>query len=310
MTKKLTADYAVNPGRVYMSGLSAGAIMSTVMTATYPDLYAGEASWAGCSYLCSDSTGDLAYARMGAYARAYPIIMFAGSADYLVNPAMTGMELTGAVGMNDIADDGQHNNSVTVTNGPETFGDPTQISPNTGPDDGSRGDAGTCLFVTTNTHGNNPCPGSDLGWSSYPYTVTRFGNATASNIVESWYIHGISHNYSGGSTEGTFADPLGPDTTTAAWNFLEAHARVPVTTIDAGPAEGSTVRTKAPAFSFSSRSPGATFNCRYDVDAFASCTSPYTAILKNGTHRFDVYATDTARSSGPVASRVFTVRKS
>lgn len=42
--------------------------------------------------------------------------------------------------------------------------------------------------------------------------------------VESWHIHGISHHYAGGSTEGTYANPIGPDTTTAAWEFLNAPA--------------------------------------------------------------------------------------
>src|SRR5439155_24925225 len=127
---------------------------------------AGEAAWAGCSYLCADGTGDVAYARMGTYARTVPMILFAGSTDYLVDPAMTGMQLTGAVGMNDLADDGKHNDSVARTDAPTTYRTAAPVAPNTGPPDGSRGDLGTCLYLT-NPKGNNPCVGSDLGWSSY-----------------------------------------------------------------------------------------------------------------------------------------------
>lgn len=141
--------------------------------------------------------------------------------------------------MDDLADDGEMDNSVshTPTDGPTTYGaDPQSLQPhpNTGPSDGSRGDLGTCIYAT-HPKGNNPCPGATLGWSSYPYTVTKFGIEAGTCAgaqpqpegcvaVESWYIHGVSHNYTGGSTEGTYADPTGPDTTTAAWEFLNAHA--------------------------------------------------------------------------------------
>jgi poly(3-hydroxybutyrate) depolymerase len=216
---------------VYIAGLSAGAIMGAAEAATYPDLYAAYGSWAGCAYLCADPTGELGYQRMGWFHRAIPAILFATAADYLVPLPLTSTQVTGWTRMNDLADDGTANGSVSEvpTEGPTTYGDDPgtiQPSPNTGPSDGSRGDAGTCLYAT-HPKGNNPCPGGDLGWRSYPYTVTRFGFARAPHrvVVESWYIHGPSHNYFGGSTDGTFADPVGPDTTRAAWRFFDSHAR-------------------------------------------------------------------------------------
>jgi hypothetical protein len=237
------ADYGIDPTRVYLGGLSAGGIMTTVMAATYPDLYDGAAIWAGCSYLCSDADGDLGHQRMGTLARVVPAILFAGSTDYLVNPALSAEEITGWTGMNDLADDGQPNQSVSrqASDGPTTYAaDSSNLAhvPNTGPDDGSRGNLGTCLYAYPNAHGNNPCPGDTLGWETYPHTITRFASNTGDCApgtrpavlpqrcvaVESWVIHGVSHNYAGGSNEGTFADPLGPDTTLAAWQFLTAHA--------------------------------------------------------------------------------------
>jgi poly(hydroxyalkanoate) depolymerase family esterase len=248
ITRKVMSDFGVEPGRVYISGLSAGGIMTTVMAATYPDLYDGAAIWAGCSYLCGDTNGDLGHQRMGTRARVVPAILFAGSTDYLVNPAMSADEVTGWTGMNDLADDGTANQSVSrvASDGPTTYDADSSdlvLAPNTGPDDGSRGNLGTCLYATPNPHGNNPCPGATLGWETYPHTVTKFANNSADCdpavrptplpdrcvAVESWFIHGISHNYAGGSNEGTFADPIGPDTTLAAWHFFAAHvATAPV----------------------------------------------------------------------------------
>jgi hypothetical protein len=237
------ADYGVDPRRVYMSGLSAGGIMTTVMAATYPDLYDGAAIWAGCSYLCSDANGDLGHQRMGDKARVVPSILFAASTDDVV-VAPLGLEaVTGWTGMNDLADDGAANQSVSrqASEGPTNYdADPSELmpAPNTGPDDGSRGNLGTCVFAYPDAHGNNPCPGDTLGWQTYPHTVTKFAANTGDCApatrgtplpercvaVESWFIHGLTHNYSGGSTEGTFADPIGPDTTLAAWTFFTAHA--------------------------------------------------------------------------------------
>jgi hypothetical protein len=80
----------------------------------------------------------------------------------------------------------------------------------------------------------------------------------------------------------------------------------PETTIDSGP-EGPT-NDSTPTFGFSSDA-GSSFECRVDAAGFASCTSPYaTAQLSDGTHSFEVRATDGAGNVDPTpASRSFDV---
>ncbi|MDT7571244.1 MAG: hypothetical protein QOE05_1418 [Actinomycetota bacterium] len=243
ITRRAMADYAIDPARVYISGLSAGGIMTTVMAATYPDLYDGAAVWAGCAYLCSDVDGTLGFQRMGEHARLVPSILISASTDDVVVAPMSVEAVAGWVGLNDLADNGQPDQSVSrqPSEGPTNYdADSSDLmpAPNTGPEDGSRGDLGTCVYATQNAHGNNPCPGGTLGWETYPHTVTKFASNTGDCAlatrgtplpercvaVESWLIHGLMHNYGGGSNEGTFADPIGPDTTLAAWRFLDAHA--------------------------------------------------------------------------------------
>ena len=67
----------------------------------------------------------------------------------------------------------------------------------------------------------------------------------------------------------------------------------PQTTIDDGPASPTT--STDPSFEFSASEPGSTFECRRDGGAWSACTSPkdYTG-LSDGSHTFDVRATDTA----------------
>ncbi|MDP9398201.1 MAG: PHB depolymerase family esterase [Actinomycetota bacterium] len=55
MVDKTKADYSVDAGRVYATGLSAGGAMTAVMVATYPDVFAGGAVVAGLPYRCATS---------------------------------------------------------------------------------------------------------------------------------------------------------------------------------------------------------------------------------------------------------------
>lgn len=50
MVAKMIADYSIDPARVFVTGLSAGGAMTSVMLATYPDVFAGGAIIAGLPY--------------------------------------------------------------------------------------------------------------------------------------------------------------------------------------------------------------------------------------------------------------------
>ena len=56
MVDKIKATHSVDANRVYVSGLSAGAAMTAVMLATYPDVFAGGAINAGVGYKCASTT--------------------------------------------------------------------------------------------------------------------------------------------------------------------------------------------------------------------------------------------------------------
>jgi poly(hydroxyalkanoate) depolymerase family esterase len=58
MADRMRADHKVDPARIFVTGLSAGGAMASVMLAAYPDLFAGGAIIAGVAYGCAGSVGE------------------------------------------------------------------------------------------------------------------------------------------------------------------------------------------------------------------------------------------------------------
>src|SRR5215203_111248 len=90
---------------------------------------------------------------------------------------------------------------------------------------------------------------------------------------------------------------------------IVADTTPPETTITSGAAEGEPLTVDSATFAFSSSEANSTFECSLDGAAYSACTSPkdYTN-LSNGTHNFEVRATDAAGNvDATPASRTFSV---
>jgi poly(hydroxyalkanoate) depolymerase family esterase len=55
MVAKMVSDHGIDAARVYVTGLSAGGAMTSVMLATYPDVFAGGAIIAGLPYVAANN---------------------------------------------------------------------------------------------------------------------------------------------------------------------------------------------------------------------------------------------------------------
>ena len=186
ITRQVMREYLVDPQRVYIGGLSAGAAAAAVMGATYPDLYAaiGVHSGLACgaandlpSAFVAMRQGDLADALSGDSSpvlrngQAVPTIVFHGDRDTTVHPR-----------------NGDHviARSMRTTNSRKTV---------------HRGRV----------------PGG------HAYTRTIHTDPSGRAMFEHWEIHGATHAWSGGSPAGSFTDPRGPDATREMLRFFLEH---------------------------------------------------------------------------------------
>ena len=154
---KLKADHASDPARVYVTGLSAGAAMTAVMLATYPEVFAGGAIIAGVPYNCGTGLTN---------------------AFSCMNP---GSDLTPAQWGNKVRAASSHTGPwprVSIWHGDAD----TTVRP---------ANANELVEQWTNVHGVDQTADVEDTIGGYPHKVYR--NAAGTAVVESWSITGMGH---------------------------------------------------------------------------------------------------------------------
>ncbi|MBX6342899.1 MAG: PHB depolymerase family esterase [Thermomicrobiaceae bacterium] len=203
MTGQVLAGYRVDPDRVYVAGLSAGGAMAVIMAAAYPDLYAAVGVHSGLEYKAATDLasalvaqeaggpdphvqGRLASLAAGGAAAVVPAIVFHGDADLTVNVVNGHQTLAQWAVTDDLADDGVENGSVDDV-----------------PD----------AIVT----------GQSAGGEAYARAV--YDDARGRVVLEKWIVSGMGHAWSGGSPDGSYTDPKGPDASAEMVRFFLSHPR-------------------------------------------------------------------------------------
>ena len=189
ITRQVMHDYSVDPQRVYVGGMSAGAAAAAVMGTTYPDLYAaiGVHSGLACG-VADDLISAFAAMRQGGSRNfsasdtsavpgdrpPLPTIVFHGDRDTIVHPRNADHVIP---------------HSMRATNWQKKV---------------HRGQV----------------PGG------HAYTRTVHTDANGRAMLEQWCIHGAGHAWSGGSSAGSYTDPRGPDAAREMLRFFRDHVVV------------------------------------------------------------------------------------
>ncbi|HXM57409.1 MAG TPA: PHB depolymerase family esterase [Candidatus Dormibacteraeota bacterium] len=199
-----TSRWNIDPGRVFVTGMSAGAAMAVIMGATYPDLYAAIGEHSGLEYAAATDVtsgvmatqnggpnpttqGQAAFSAMGSNARVVPVISFQGESDTTVVPVNGDQVTQQWMETDHLASGGGYAAS---------FGSPSSTT-------------------------NGQAPGAQ----GHTFTVRRWTNSAGIEVQEYWTVDGMGHAWSGGSTAGSFTDPNGPGASQAMVSFFDAHPR-------------------------------------------------------------------------------------
>jgi len=200
--EQLASSHNVDPSRVYVAGISAGAAMAVVLAATYPDLVAAVGVVAGLEFRAATSmAGGLAAMKKGgpdpeqqglvAFQTMskglserpkgrMPVIVFQGTADPYLNPLNAGQVVSQWAKTNQCLDG--HNQ------------------------DGGALDDGE--LTKSNV----------LGGHSFEKYVYKDGAGRL--LMEKWMVDGMGHAWPGSPVNGDFADPKGPPASEEMWRFF------------------------------------------------------------------------------------------
>lgn len=190
ITRQVMEDYAVDPERVYVAGLSAGGAMTAIMGATYPDLYAAVGIHSGLAHgSAHDMPSGLAAMGQGGAA---------------VGPGWASGQARTPVPT--IVFHGDRDGTVHSDNGERIVEQWRTVMTETGID-----------WQTEVERGSTP--------GGHSHTRTRYTDADGRVILEQWQIHGAGHAWAGGSPNGSYTDPRGPDASAEMLRFFLSHAR-------------------------------------------------------------------------------------
>ncbi len=184
ITRQIMNDFSVEPGRVYIAGLSAGGAAAAIMGATYPDLYAAIGVHSG---LACGAAHDMP--------SAFAAMKQGGS------PAAKGSRRRGGSGSSvpTIVFHGDRDTTVNPVNGDQVI---------------AQSKAAADLRTKVSR-------GESAG--GMPYTRTVQADDSGRPMLEQWVLHGAGHAWSGGSASGSYTEPRGPDASREMMRFFLQH---------------------------------------------------------------------------------------
>lgn len=195
---------AVDPGRIFVAGLSSGGAMALILAVCYPDLFAAVAVHSGLPYRSADDVASAfaamrgagatraldarqVSAAMGDDARPVPSLVIHGTADRTVAPENGRLILAQLMEANTLA------------------------APVACQHDPGRPSSSQRVRAEGGLH----------------YTHDRWEDAHGALMHEAIEVDGLGHAWSGGVPGGSYTDPRGPSASEAIWAFFSRAGRAP-----------------------------------------------------------------------------------
>lgn len=184
IARQIMDEYAVDAGKVFVAGLSAGGAMAVVLGRTYPELFTAVGCHSGLAYACAtDMSAALQAMRDGPAARKrvvgavehVPVIVFHGDMDSTVHPR----------------------NGCSVVEQCIITGDGPEPGACAVPAHAERGEA-----------------------TGRAFTRQIYRNGRGRVLAEQWVVHGTGHAWSGGNRRGSFTDANGPNASAEMLRFF------------------------------------------------------------------------------------------
>jgi poly(hydroxyalkanoate) depolymerase family esterase len=182
ITSEIIAEHDIDPQCVFVAGLSAGGAMAGVMAATYPEIYAAVGVHSGLPYRSATDVASAFAAMRGDPGLQQSRRKLRHAPDHAPRPRT-------------IVFHGDADRIVHPSNATKIVEERVKSE-----DSIERAKARSSASRT------------------YTRAVTR--DKTGTVVVEHWLIHGSGHAWSGGSPDGTYTDPHGPDASREMLRFF------------------------------------------------------------------------------------------
>lgn len=189
IVRAVSTEHPIDTSRVYIAGLSAGGAAAANIARAYPDLFAAVGVHSGLAAGCArDLPSALSAMRVGAPGGEAP----GGAAGFGAGSVVQGIR------MPTIVFHGEGDGTVSPRNAEAVLAQ-----------------AGIADLTPSREDGSS---------TGHTYTRTRYADEAGRVQVEAWSVRGAGHAWAGGSPEGSYTDPGGPNASRAMLDFFLSHS--------------------------------------------------------------------------------------